>query len=621
MSFVIKVQCYSSVAVFLLFCIVAAGHSQLPEQPPPEGNPEAEVEPSPIPGTEILLTPEAPSTGAPLPGRTLKLGPPAVVEPMLPPVNFEALGRSGRLWSFHGRVTEFRFVGNHVFSVGALSKVVKKYRNRELNADDIEQARQDLTLFYVNKGYVNSGAILPDQDGKDGIITFQLVEGRLTGINIKGNFWFRPWWLRNEIRRGAGRPLNFNKLKETLQLLRQNATISRINAELKPGGVPGESILDVDIKDAQPFRFALEFNNKRPPSVGAEILNAHATDLNLTGHNDVLDIVYGIAHSNSGHSFEDFDFSGLDNIAGSYIFPVTPWATTLEVHASKSDTSIIEEPFTTLNINSKLEQYGATLRQPLYQTLNNEFAVSITAEKRRAEEFLLGQPFSLSPGADNGITSVFVLRFSQEFVNRSQLHVLALRSTFNLGLDAFSATNTGVEPNGEFFSWLGQGQYVRRLWNTDNLLVARLNAQISSDPLFALEQFVLGGADSVRGYRENQILRDNGVFGSIEVRVPILYGKEHVPILMVAPFVDVGTGWNTLSDNHTSTNNGSGTPSGSSDRQMETLTSTGVGLILNVTRHAHAEIYWGYGFNQDLITQHHNLQDYGVHFAVNVNAF
>lgn len=611
---------YSSIATLLVVASLAGAKAQLPEQQPPAENPEAEVEPSPIPATEILLAPQSPSTEEPLPGQTLKLGPPAVVEPILPPVNFEALGRSGRLWSFHGVVKEFRFVGNHVFSNGTLSKVLEKYRNREINAEDIEQARQDLTLLYVNHGYVNSGAILPDQDGKDGLITFQLVEGGLTGINLKGNFWFRSWWLRNEIRRGAGRPLNFNKLKEALQLLRQNATVSRINAELKPGGVPGESILEVDIKDTQPFRFALEFNNKRPPSVGAEILQARATDSNLTGHNDPLEIVYGIAHTTRDN---DFDFSGLDNIDGSYMFPVTPWATTLQIHASKSDTSIIEEPFTTLDINSKLEQYGATIRQPLWRTLSNEFAVSITAEKRRSETFLLGERFSLSPGAVDGISEVFVLRFAQEFVNRSQVHVLALRSTFNVGLDAFHATNSGMEPDAEFFSWLGQAQYVRRLWNTDNLLVARLNAQFSNSPLFSIEQFVLGGSDSVRGYRENQILRDNGVFGSIEVRVPVLYGKEHVALVMLAPFVDVGTGWNTLSGDHSSMNNGggSGTSTVSNDRKMETLPTAGIGLIVNLTRHVHGEIYWGYAFNRDLVSNGNNLQDYGVHFAVSINAF
>ena len=62
-------------------------------------------------------------------------------------------------------------------------------------------------------------------------------------------------------------------------------------------GVPGESFIDLDIKDTQPFRFGLAFTNKRPPSVGAEIIEARLVDLNLTGHNDALRIRYGIAHT------------------------------------------------------------------------------------------------------------------------------------------------------------------------------------------------------------------------------------------------------------------------------------------------------------------------------------
>jgi hemolysin activation/secretion protein len=614
----IKLLFQSAAATLLVIGLIVLAHAQERGEQSPAEIAEPEVEPTPIPGTELLLTPQMPSPESPLPGRTLKLGPPAVVEPMLPPVDFEALGRSGRLWSFHGVAKEFRITGNRIFSTGTLLKVLEKYMGREIDADDIEQARQDLTLFYINKGYLNSGAILPEQDGTDGVIRFQIIEGQLTGVRLKGNFWFRPWWLRNEIRRGAGRPLNFNKLKEGLQLLRQNPTIAQINAELKPGGLAGESILDVDIKDTQPFRFALELNNKRPPSVGAEILIAHATDLNLTGHNDLLDIVYGIAHSKGADTFEDFDFSGLDNIAGNYTFPVTPWATTLEVHASKSDTSVIEEPFTSLNIKSRLEQYGGMLRQPLYQTLTNEFAVSVSADKRRNRTFVLDEPFSLSPGAVNGVTSDFVVRIAQEFVNRSQLHVLALRSTFNVGIDAFDATISGFEPDAEFFYWLGQCQYVRRLWNTENLLVLRLNAQFSDSPLFALEQFVLGGSDTVRGYRENQILRDNGIFGSVEVRVPIVYGKKRVPVLSLAPFVDLGSGWNTTSDRIASS---TGAGAVSQGRNMETLPSAGVGLIFTPSRHAHAELYWGYAFNRDVLANGNNLQDYGIHFLLSLNAF
>jgi hypothetical protein len=54
---------------------------------------------------------------------------------------------------------------------------------------------------------------------------------------------------------------------------------------------------------------------------------------------------------------------------------------------------------------------------------------------------------------------------------------------------------------------------------------------------------------------------------------------------------------------------------------METLPSAGVGLLFNPSRHVHAEIYWGYAFNRDVLSNGNNLQDYGIHFAITLNAF
>ncbi len=608
---------FTSTCVLLIHLGLSEVHAQAPESLPSPV--PAEVQ-SPVSIEPQSLVPEpAWEEPTPAPGG-MELGPPPVVEPVLPKINPEARNQDSLRSIGNVLVRKFQFTGNHVFSSSTLARVIQKYSGRTITAEELEQARQDLTLFYINRGFINSGAILPDQNVGNGVITFQIVEGKLSGVNLKGNFWFRSWWLRNEVRRAAGQPLNFNKLKEGLQLLRTNPLIARVNAELKPGGVLGESLIDVDIQEVQPFRFSLEFSNKRPPSVGAEIVEAQFADLNLTGHNDPLQVRYGIAHTTQDGGF---DFSGLENIEGTYAFPVTPWATTLEIHASKSDTSIIEEPFTSLDINSKLEQYGVTLRQALHQTLNNECAVSFTADERRSKTFLLGEPFSLSPGAVDGVTDVFVLRFAQEFVNRSEVHVLALRSTFNLGLDAFSATNSGAEPNSRFFSWLGQSQYVRRLWKTDNLLVLRLNGQFSSSPLFSLEQFSIGGVQSVRGYRENTLLRDNGVFASTEVRVPILHGKEHQPMVMLVPFFDLGVGWNTLSDHSSKTPNGRNSSSQTltPDRQGEVLPSVGLGVIVQATKYVQAEVYWGYGLNRKFVSDGGNLQDYGVYFAVTASAF
>ena len=71
------------------------------------------------------------------------------------------------------------------------------------------------------------------------------------------------------------------------------------------------------------------------------------------------------------------------------------------------------------------------------------------------------------------------LRFSQEWIQRGQSQVLALRSTFSFGLDLWNSTDNGVagDPNGTYVAWLGQAQYIRRLFRTQNQLVLRWSEQ------------------------------------------------------------------------------------------------------------------------------------------------
>jgi hemolysin activation/secretion protein len=87
---------------------------------------------------------------------------------------------------------------------------------------------------------------------------------------------------------------------------------------------------------------------------------------------------------------------------------------------------------------------------------------------------------------------------------------------------------------------LGQFQWVQQL-SSRNLLVARIDAQLTPDSLLSLERFSIGGVDTVRGYRQNQLVADNGILGSVEVRVPLT--SDH-RILQVAPFFEIGTAWN-----------------------------------------------------------------------------
>jgi hemolysin activation/secretion protein len=196
------------------------------------------------------------------------------------------------------------------------------------------------------------------------------------------------------------------------------------------------------------------------------------------------------------------------------------------------------------------------------------------------------------------------LRLSQEWTGRSQNQVLALRSTFNVGLDIFDATDHASEPNGQFFSWLGQAQYVRRLFNTQNQLIFRLTGQWTDEPLLALEQISIGGAETVRGYRENTLVRDRGIISSLECRIPVLFNKAGAGIVDIAPFFDFGGGWNH-----------------NESPQPTTIYSTGLGLLLAPDKHINAQLYWGYRLHHIPMPADKNAQDLGLHFQVNFNVF
>jgi len=499
-------------------------------------------------------------------------------------------------------VREFVFEDNHAFTDAELAGVTSSFTNREISTEDLEAARRSVTVFYVNHGYVNSGAVIPDQDPTNGIVRIRIVEGVLSGIELKGNRWLRDGYIESRVRRWSGPPLNLVQLQEGLQLLRQNPNVEQINAELKPGVAPGQAQLALRVADQQPFRLGLQVDNQRPPSVGAVQIWAIASDQNLTGHSDPLEFRYGIANANSG----GLELSGVDNLESSYLLPITPYDTTLGLFLSRRNTTVIENTFASLDITSLTTGYGVVLRQPIYQRANQEAAISVAFDWRQNETWLLDEPFSLSPGAVDGEMIVSVLRISQEWIQRGQNHVAALRSTFNFGLDVLNATDNGVpgDPDARYFSWQGQGQYVQRLFDTQNQLVLRVSGQWTAEPLLALEQFSVGGFNTVRGYLENQMVRDRGVASSVEFRLPILFDKTGAGIVSIAPFFDAGGAWNV---------NGSPSPTA--------IYSVGSGLLLAPNKHFSAELYWGYRLRHVDIPDDAGAQGLGISFKINIEAF
>src|SRR5207244_2732515 len=106
--------------------------------------------------------------------------------------------------------------------------------------------------------------------------------------------------------------------------------------------------------------------------------------------------------------------------------------------------------------------------------------------------------------------------------------------------------NDEALPSGRFFSWLGQAQAVKRFDELGGMqLLGQMTLQVANNRLFPLEQIPVGGRYSVRGYRENTLIRDNAFLASIETRFPLMRYATGEPLLQFAQFVDFGRAWNT----------------------------------------------------------------------------
>ena len=127
-----------------------------------------------------------------------------------------------------------------------------------------------------------------------------------------------------------------------------------------------------------------------------------------------------------------------------------------------------------------------------------------------------------------------------------------------------------------------------------------------------MEQIAVGGRFTVRGYRENQVVRDNAVLASLETRIPVIRNKPWADAVQLAPFIDYGNAWNTKTKF---------VPTAS-----QNLASVGLGLRWTLTLTSPVllrpefEIYWGIPLN-NVKTEGGNLQDAGVHLQFAIAAF
>jgi hemolysin activation/secretion protein len=505
------------------------------------------------------------------------------------------------------RVDAYRFEGNTVFTNAELGAVLAPWTGREIATEELEGAREALTRHYVERGYVSSGALLPDQEVADGTVTFQIVEGRLRDVVVADTRFFRKSYFESRLMLGADQPLRVQDLESRLQVFEQNDWVRRLAARLGPGDRKGDAILHLQVQEELPFRLGFEYANDTPVTLGEHTAHFEGEVANLMG---LGDSVYSRWRQTEG----------LWEYDGRYRVPVTPWDTQLDGHFRYSDGEISRGVLKDANIDSNALTAGFSVIQPLWRTPRTTTRVALIGEWRRSETEIdgVGISFPGSGASSNGVSKLSLLRGAAEWIYRGRTQVVAFRQLATFGLPILNATkNPFGLPDRTFISSLSQLRWAMRfprLRYTE--LSFRGDLQLSNDPLMTIEQIAAGGLDTVRGYPENQLIRDQAVIASLELRLPVYGGPTRNHFLQLAPFVDVAHGWNrdrveevrAPDDPNLKFRLELGSES-------ETLVGIGAGLRYRFRRLLRAELYWGTNLTSDARIPS-SLQNHGLHLRV-----
>jgi hemolysin activation/secretion protein len=487
-------------------------------------------------------------------------------------------------------VKKIEVKGSTIFSSKELNAIIQPFEGRSTTQEELKKALDAITQLYLNGGYLTSRAVLGQIN--DGVVEIRVIEGSLERIDIQGTRRVYHEYVRSRVNLGAAKPLSLTKLEDQLKLLRADPLFANVEASIRAGSREGKSILRVRVTEANPFNASASVDNYSPPSVGSERLGISAAVRNVTGAGDEFAASYYRTAQGGANTYDL-----------SYKVPMNAMNGTLQLRGVINDNKVIQPPFDAFDISGESKMYEVSFRQPLIRTTREEFALSLGFTTQSGQTYLGAEPIPFSVGPDkDGYSRTSVVKFGQDYTKRDVQGAWGLRSALSFGTGLFDATvNSGSIPDGRFFSWLMQAQRVQRL-DDNNLLIAQADLQLTPNGLLPSQQFVIGGGQSVRGFRQNSRAGDNGLRFSLENRITVQRDGSGNAMLQLAPFFDMGYTWN-VDDNPNRLQN------------QTFIAGAGLGVLWKPLPSVNVRLDYGLPLI-NLKDRGENIQDNGFYFSV-----
>lgn len=407
-----------------------------------------------------------------------------------------------------------------------------RFLSRPLTQGDLSRLTRSLVILCRNSNHPVVDVYVPPQDVSSGVVQVVVLVARLGQVRVQGNRWFSDSLLTKQVRINPGQEITSDTLPADVDWLDQNP-FRHVDLVYAKGQQPGETDAILRVADTRPARVYAGYDDTGNQETGLGRVFAGFNLGNLWGADNEFNYQY-TRSTESGL---------LEADSASYILPL-PWHNMVTAfgswaRAESTASNLFGQTGTTWQVGLRysipmpvLPGYTQSLEFGTdYKWINNNLAFGGT------------QVFASPANIAQALVTYSGVKSDAQGSTRGSIS--AVYSPGGIGGsnsdEDFMVQRAGATANYAYIR--GSFSRLQRVFGDFTLSFSALG-QWSSARLLPIEQFGLGGEDSVRGYDDRIVNGDDGISGQLELRTPSRHLLDGIPDQTQALiFVDAGRDW------------------------------------------------------------------------------
>ena len=366
--------------------------------------------------------------------------------------------------------------------------ILKKYLFKCNTIEDLKNLVKELNSLYIDKGYITSKVFLKPQNISNGIIELFAIEGKIENIKKNDLYLKLAFFLNKE------EYLNLRDLEVGIENINR---LSSNNAKLKlePGSKVGHTIVDIENKTTKRLNGQISLNNYGQEITGKEQIGVNINWENPFRINDKISVNY-----NTTDNHNKFENSIGDTY--SYSFPIGRLLFTLSYSKSKYK-QIIKAQINKYSMKGKSQTYKLNMNYKLYHDQRQKISYKTFIKHYKTQKYLENSKLETST------YNLSQLGLGLDYFYQTPSLQSLISFEYMKGINLFNVFNpTKLDENYE--KYILDLNFVKQFSPFKYSFVFHL--QHTKDKLFGVEQISIGGPYSVRGFKEEGLSGNNGLY-------------------------------------------------------------------------------------------------------------